>query len=105
MKFFSYLLVAALGFCLALYIVKGGPDAESLELLSTENISGDSIVLPDTEEPDAGATASTPFTTYYDQLTAYQKAIYDALLPAVATGTPEMEFTNVNLSDFEKSIL
>ena len=104
MKFFSYLLVAALGFCLALYIVKGGTDAESLELLNTENISGDSIVLPDTEEPDAGATASTPFTTYYDQLTAYQKSIYDALLPAVATGTPEMEFTNVNLSDFEKSI-
>ncbi len=103
MKFFSYLLVAALGFCLALFIVKGG-STDSFDLLNMDNTSEDSIDFPNVEDPDTGSVPSTPFTTYYDQLTAYQKSMYDALLPSIAGGQEEIEFANVNLSDFERSL-
>ena len=63
MKFFSYLFVAALGFCLALFIVKGGTDAESFDLLNSDNTSETSFELPNTEEPNE-PMASTPFTSY-----------------------------------------
>lgn len=92
MRFFSYLLVAALAFGLAFYI-SNRSDASS----ETYDFSGVS-------NTDVQIQESTAYTTYYDQLTDYQKAIYDTLLSSISKAEKKITFANVNLVDFKNSL-
>ncbi len=91
MKFFSYLIVAVLAFILAITITsKDSPDAPEFDFSDTDT----SYVTPE---------SSGEFTTYYEQLTDYQKQIYNAFLEPISKGEDKIYFTNVNISSFNNN--
>ena len=91
MRFFSYLIVAAISFAVAMYM---GPSLSS-QPTASQDFSDVSIV--ETETQDA-----VPYTSYYDQLNRFQQKLYDALLPAIRNGDESITFTNINMVEMKK---
>lgn len=91
MKFISYLFVAAISFCLALFLVHADLLDVSDYDFSSENL------IPTQEE-------STEFTTYYEQLDDFQKSLYNVTLEAVTVADTEIKIKNVDISAFQKSL-
>ena len=92
MKVISYIVVAVLSFGLAIFLSGSfGEKSEPYDFSAIDN----SVEIKE----------STEFTTYYDQLTDYQKTIYDALLGPVSKAQEKITFTNVNIADFSKNCL
>ena len=89
MKFFSYMIVAVISFCLAIFAVNNFSDGTSFDFSS--------------QEPVPTQQESTSFTTYYDQLTDFEKALYNATLSAVQNADKEFKLTNVDIEAFQKS--
>ena len=90
MKFISYIVVAALSFGLAIFLSGSfGEKSEPYDFSSIDN----TVEIKD----------STDFTTYYDQLTDYQKSIYDTLLEPVSKAQEKITLTNVNIIDFKNN--
>lgn len=92
MKFFSYLLVAAASFCLALYLVNVTSENKGAYDFTAEN------PIPVQEQ-------STKFTTYYEQLDDFQKSLYNVTLKAVETADPEVKITNIDVASFQKALM
>lgn len=91
MKFFSYIIVAALSFGLALFFSGNiGSNSEPYDFSNIDNSS-------------SGTQESTEYTTYYEQLTDYQKSIYDTLLEPISKAEEKITLTNVNITDFKNN--
>ncbi len=90
MKFFSYLIVAVISFCLAIFVFNHlGGNGASFDFSS--------------QEPAPVQQQSTSYTTYYDQLSDFQKALYNATLNTVAKADEEVKLTKIDVEAFQKS--
>ena len=89
MKFLSYILVAAISFGAAFLLISK-PDSEPAM-----------VVLEDTD--DSANLEPTPYDSYYNKLTDFQKKIYNMILPAIEKHSKEITLENVNISDFKKN--
>ena len=92
MKFLSYLFVAIISFSLALYLVD-----YKLENVGAYDFSS--------ENPIPAHEESTEFTTYYNQLSDFEKSLYNISLEAVKIADSEVKIKNIDVSAFQKSLL
>ncbi len=88
MKIISYIIVAVISFVLAIFL-SSSPDS------STSEVDFSAVEPPVVQTDD-----STAYTTYYNQLTDYQKSIYDSLAETISKGGEKIVFNNVNINDF-----
>lgn len=94
MKFLSYLLVAALAFIAACAVTS------SIDPKSSDTYDFSGVQAPEEDDRD-----STSYTSYYGQLTDFQKSIYDALLASIGDADSTITISNVNIADFDKNCL
>ena len=87
MKWFSYILIAAVAFVLAVAIV-GADDLGA----DTYDIS-DGIDTPD----------STSYTTYYDQLNDLEKSVYKAMEQSISKMGSKFKISNISIDGFKKA--
>lgn len=93
MKFVSYLLVAVIAFTAAFLITSNDSGSKSSYDFSKIDSS--------TEQNQQ----STGFSTYYSQLTDFQKVIYNTILPSIRDAKKEVVISNVNAADFKRDCL
>ncbi len=88
MRFLSYVLVAIVAFVAAIAISNG--DFGKSNEYDFSDMDGSSIEY---EVP-------TEYTTYYNQLSTYQKTIYDAIFDAVKNKKESLTFSSVDTVEF-----
>ena len=91
MKYFGYVLVAVIAFVAAIFVTKA-----------------DLIKIDDMDFSDTGDSAfeqlePTEYTTYYSQLTDYQKKIYDGIYDVIKNQKESVDFKNVDIAEFRRN--
>ena len=93
MKASTYVIIALISLALAFAI-------SHADLFSPADYDFSSDLPTDNIEHEA-----TEYTTYYEQLTDFEKNLYDALAKTVSRGRKSVSIDNVNVADFKASIL
>lgn len=90
MNFWKYLLVAAFGFGVAFLL-------SNKMNMGTKEYDFSSVEAVVSEEE------STSYSSYYNQLTDYQKTLYDTLLIPIANAESKIVLSNINITDYKNN--
>ncbi len=92
MKFFRFLLVVVIAFAVAFFIINAADFGDD----NTYDLS-----VSDTSVQTEG----NPTVAYYDQLTDFQKSIYDAILEPIGNAEKNITLTSVDIDKFDTECL